>query len=353
MGVNAPTRTVVFHSLRKHDGRGFRNLLPGEYTQVGRGEGKPAGREAWLAVVTLQKDNDSALWGVYGRPVRGVETPQRIPLKPRDRPRPAHNEQTRRRCETHTPPNPPPRWRAAPAAAAWTPSAPWWWRRGRRSRERRSCAPCSRVGVLQHQQTAGRCWMDLVLTLSAHQTRRAHPKRPDAKPTRPPESTPAQPPPPNPTQPRSTPPTPPSPSPGRGVSLESQFRLTYSMILNLLRVEDLKASTFLKDPLAIRLWGGGVFGCCWTAGGGRLGRTERCLAEAGLAVNGLAWWSKRWLGGPGGQLGGQKFNSAAKVNSAGPSQQLKARPYRPAHRASGVSPPKRAPHFPILTLLPN
>ena len=34
MGVNAPTRTAVFHSLRKHDGRGFRGLLPGEYTQV-------------------------------------------------------------------------------------------------------------------------------------------------------------------------------------------------------------------------------------------------------------------------------------------------------------------------------
>jgi antiviral helicase SKI2 len=34
MGVNAPTRTVVFHSLRKHDGRSFRTLLPGEYTQV-------------------------------------------------------------------------------------------------------------------------------------------------------------------------------------------------------------------------------------------------------------------------------------------------------------------------------
>lgn len=29
MGINAPTRTVVFHSLRKHDGRQFRNLLPG------------------------------------------------------------------------------------------------------------------------------------------------------------------------------------------------------------------------------------------------------------------------------------------------------------------------------------
>lgn len=35
MGVNAPTRTVVFHGLRKHDGRSFRTLLPGEYTQVG------------------------------------------------------------------------------------------------------------------------------------------------------------------------------------------------------------------------------------------------------------------------------------------------------------------------------
>ncbi|GIL59558.1 hypothetical protein Vafri_14316, partial [Volvox africanus] len=34
MGVNAPTRTVVFHALRKHDGKNFRYLLPGEYTQM-------------------------------------------------------------------------------------------------------------------------------------------------------------------------------------------------------------------------------------------------------------------------------------------------------------------------------
>jgi antiviral helicase SKI2 len=34
MGLNLPTRTVVFSSLRKHDGRGFRNLLPGEFTQM-------------------------------------------------------------------------------------------------------------------------------------------------------------------------------------------------------------------------------------------------------------------------------------------------------------------------------
>ena len=36
---------------------------------------------------------------------------------------------------------------------------------------------------------------------------------------------------------------------GKGVSLSSQFRLTYSMILNLLRVEDLK----------VCVWGGGMY----------------------------------------------------------------------------------------------
>jgi len=34
MGLNLPTRTVVFSGYRKHDGRSFRNLLPGEYTQM-------------------------------------------------------------------------------------------------------------------------------------------------------------------------------------------------------------------------------------------------------------------------------------------------------------------------------
>jgi len=49
MGVNAPARCVVFHSLRKHDGRGFRALLPGEYTQMaGR-----AGRRGLDAVGTV------------------------------------------------------------------------------------------------------------------------------------------------------------------------------------------------------------------------------------------------------------------------------------------------------------
>ncbi|GMM34329.1 SKI complex RNA helicase subunit [Saccharomycopsis crataegensis] len=34
MGLNLPTRTVVFSELRKHDGTKFRNLLPGEFTQM-------------------------------------------------------------------------------------------------------------------------------------------------------------------------------------------------------------------------------------------------------------------------------------------------------------------------------
>ena len=34
MGVNMPARTVVFSSIRKHDGNNFRDLLPGEYTQM-------------------------------------------------------------------------------------------------------------------------------------------------------------------------------------------------------------------------------------------------------------------------------------------------------------------------------
>jgi superfamily II RNA helicase len=34
MGVNMPARCVVFNGYRKHDGKGFRDLLPGEYTQM-------------------------------------------------------------------------------------------------------------------------------------------------------------------------------------------------------------------------------------------------------------------------------------------------------------------------------
>lgn len=49
MGVNMPARTVVFNGIRKHDGKSFRDLLPGEYTQMaGR-----AGRRGLDAVGTV------------------------------------------------------------------------------------------------------------------------------------------------------------------------------------------------------------------------------------------------------------------------------------------------------------
>ena len=34
MGVNMPAKSVVFNSIRKHDGKQFRVLEPGEYTQM-------------------------------------------------------------------------------------------------------------------------------------------------------------------------------------------------------------------------------------------------------------------------------------------------------------------------------
>ncbi|KAK7750058.1 Antiviral helicase ski2 [Diatrype stigma] len=68
MGLNLPTRTVVFSGYRKHDGHSFRNLLPGEYTQMAGRAGRrgldpvgsviivpPGGIDEAPPVVDLQK----------------------------------------------------------------------------------------------------------------------------------------------------------------------------------------------------------------------------------------------------------------------------------------------------------
>lgn len=52
MGLNLPTRTVVFNQLRKHDGRGFRNLLPGEFTQMSGRAGR-RGLDATGTVIVM------------------------------------------------------------------------------------------------------------------------------------------------------------------------------------------------------------------------------------------------------------------------------------------------------------
>jgi len=54
MGVNMPARTVVFDSIRKHDGKEFRNLLPGEYIQMAGRAGR-RGLDTTGTVIILAK----------------------------------------------------------------------------------------------------------------------------------------------------------------------------------------------------------------------------------------------------------------------------------------------------------
>ncbi|KAL2012787.1 hypothetical protein VTN00DRAFT_312 [Thermoascus crustaceus] len=57
MGLNLPTRTVVFSGFRKHDGRGFRDLLPGEYTQMaGRAGRRGLDTVGYVIIVAIGRD---------------------------------------------------------------------------------------------------------------------------------------------------------------------------------------------------------------------------------------------------------------------------------------------------------
>lgn len=55
MGVNMPAKSVVFSGIRKHDGTGFRNLLPGEYTQMAGRAGR-RGLDTTGTVIILSGD---------------------------------------------------------------------------------------------------------------------------------------------------------------------------------------------------------------------------------------------------------------------------------------------------------
>lgn len=57
MGLNLPTRTVVFSGFRKHDGKGFRDLLPGEYTQMaGRAGRRGLDTVGYVIIVNAGRD---------------------------------------------------------------------------------------------------------------------------------------------------------------------------------------------------------------------------------------------------------------------------------------------------------
>ena len=59
MGLNLPTRTVVFSGFRKHDGRAFRDLLPGEYTQMAGRAGR-RGIDLVGTVIIVNSNSDEA-----------------------------------------------------------------------------------------------------------------------------------------------------------------------------------------------------------------------------------------------------------------------------------------------------
>lgn len=57
MGLNLPTRTVLFSGFRKHDGKGFRDLLPGEYTQMaGRAGRRGLDTVGYVIIVSTGRD---------------------------------------------------------------------------------------------------------------------------------------------------------------------------------------------------------------------------------------------------------------------------------------------------------
>lgn len=57
MGLNLPTRTVVFSGFRKHDGKAFRDLLPGEYTQMaGRAGRRGLDTVGYVIIVNSGRD---------------------------------------------------------------------------------------------------------------------------------------------------------------------------------------------------------------------------------------------------------------------------------------------------------
>ncbi|TPX41563.1 hypothetical protein SeMB42_g05518 [Synchytrium endobioticum] len=61
MGVNAPARCVVFSSTRKHDGREFRDLLPGEYTQMAGRAGRRGLDDSGVVLIVVNSDMPSEL----------------------------------------------------------------------------------------------------------------------------------------------------------------------------------------------------------------------------------------------------------------------------------------------------
>lgn len=56
MGVNMPAKTVVFDSIRKHDGVTFRDLLPGEFIQMAGRAGRRGLDDTGTVIILCKGD---------------------------------------------------------------------------------------------------------------------------------------------------------------------------------------------------------------------------------------------------------------------------------------------------------
>ena len=56
MGVNMPAKTVVFDSIRKHDGVKFRELLPGEFIQMAGRAGRRGLDKTGTVIILCKAD---------------------------------------------------------------------------------------------------------------------------------------------------------------------------------------------------------------------------------------------------------------------------------------------------------
>ncbi|KAK6518475.1 hypothetical protein TWF506_005627 [Arthrobotrys conoides] len=73
MGLNLPTRTVVFSGIRKHDGRSFRDLLSGEYIQMAGRAGR-RGLDSSGTVIIVGNGDEAPPAGILKTMILGQPT---------------------------------------------------------------------------------------------------------------------------------------------------------------------------------------------------------------------------------------------------------------------------------------
>ncbi|BFZ61214.1 Antiviral helicase ski2 [Saitoella coloradoensis] len=73
MGVNMPAKCVVFSGIRKHDGRSFRDLLPGEYTQMAGRAGR-RGLDTTGTVIIIAQSDDVPDTATLSKMINGAAT---------------------------------------------------------------------------------------------------------------------------------------------------------------------------------------------------------------------------------------------------------------------------------------